>query len=97
MITRSDNGVIDLPANQVFFCNRIGITNWDIDLHDPMQEIIVRADEDLAEFTLNWRNVCKDFDVFCPFVVDNVNACSCQPVLPCNVTGVPTIEVQLDV
>lgn len=92
MITRSGNGVIDLPANQVFFCNRIGITNWDIDLHDPLQEIVVRADEDLASFTLNWRNVCKDFDVFCPFVVDSVNACSCPPVLPCNVTGVPTIE-----
>jgi len=92
MLTRSGNGVIDLPANQVFFCNRIGITNWDINLHDPMQEVVVRADEDLAEFTLNWRNVCKDFDVFCPYIVDSVNACSCPPVLPCNVTGVPTIE-----
>lgn len=92
MITRSGNGIIDLPANQVFFCNRIGITNWNIDLHDPMQEVVVRADEDLAEFTINWRDICKDFDVFCPFVVDSVNACSCPPILPCNVTGVPTIE-----
>ena len=92
MITRSGSGVIDLPANQVFFCNRVGITNWNIDLHDPMQEVVVRADEDLAEFTLDWRDICKDFDVFCPFVVDSVNACSCPPVLPCNVTGVPTIE-----
>jgi len=92
MITRSGNGVIDLPANQVFFCNRIGITNWDIDLNDPLQEVIVRADDNLAQFTLDWRNVCKDFDVFCPFVIDSVNACSCPPVLPCNVAGVPTIE-----
>lgn len=92
MITRSGNGVIDLPSNQVSFCNGVGITNWNIDLHDPLQEVVVRGDEDLAEFTINWREICKDFDVFCPYVVDSVNACSCPPVLPCNVTGVPTIE-----
>jgi hypothetical protein len=92
MITRSSNGVIDLPADQVFFCNNMSITNWDIDLNDPMQEVVVRADENLAEFFINWRDVCKDYDVFCPFIISNINACSCPAVLPCNVTGVPTIE-----
>lgn len=92
MITRSGNGVIDLPANQVFFNNCVGITNWDLNLHDPLQEVIIRADENLAQFTLDWQKTCKDFDTFCPFVVDSVNACTCPPVLPCNVTGVPTIE-----
>lgn len=92
MVTKSGNGVVNLPGNQVFFCNRVGITTWDIDLHDPMQEVIVHADENLAEYTLDWRNVCKDYEVFCPYIIDSVNACDCSPVLPCNVAGVPTIE-----
>lgn len=92
MITRSGNGLVNLPANQVIFNNCVGITNWHLDLRDPLQEVIVPAGESLPEFTLNWRNTCKNFDVFCPFIIPNVNACSCPPVLPCNVEAVPTIE-----
>jgi hypothetical protein len=92
MVTQSRNGIVDLPKNQVFFDSRVGVANWNLDLNDPAQRIIVPANRCLSDYTLNWLFTTKDYDVFCPYIVDCLNTCTCPDVVQMNVDGIPTVQ-----
>ncbi|MGB8367383.1 MAG: hypothetical protein WCD44_03425 [Candidatus Babeliales bacterium] len=92
MVTKSRNGFIDLPKEQIFFEPRIGIADWRLNLNDPSQHVIISGGECLSDYTLNWININKDYENFCPYEVSNVNLCSCPPVEEKNVQSLPTIQ-----
>ncbi len=92
MVTQSRNGIVDLPKNQVFFDPRVGIANWNLNLSDPDQIVIVPSDRCLSDYTLNWLFTTKDYNVFCPYIIDCLNTCTCTPVVQMNVDGIPTVE-----
>ncbi len=92
MVTKSRNGFINLPKEQVFFEPRIGIADWRLNMNDPAQQIIIPEGECLSDYTLNWININKDYLNFCPYEVSSVNLCSCPPVEQKNVQSLPTIQ-----
>jgi len=95
MVIKSHNGIVDLPADQVFFCDGAGITTWDIDLADPDDQIIVGPDQSLSVFILNWILAHKDCPDFVPFNCC-LASCVCPVVTEANVTGLPTIQGEVD-
>ncbi len=92
MVTQSRNGIVDLPKNQVFFDSRVGIANWNLDLGDPSQIVIVPSDRCLSDYTLNWLFTKKDYNIFCPYIIDCLNTCTCTDVVQMNVDGIPTVQ-----
>lgn len=92
MVTRSRNGIVNLPKSQVFFDPRVGIANWNLNLTEPTQRIIIPAGLNLSDYTLNWQFTVKDYSVFCPYIVDCVNTCTAQEVIQMNVDAIPTIQ-----
>lgn len=93
MVTKSSNGVIDLPVNRVFLDPTIGIATWNINLNDPAQWVIVPNGVEYAEYNLNWMFTTKDYNLFMPYyLTDCYNPCVCPPVIPMNVTAIPTVE-----
>lgn len=96
MVVRSRNGVIDLPENQVNFRNRVGITQWKIDLTQPGQRVLIPASQDLSDFTMDWGAVTKDYvgsNSFVPFEpVFTPSACFCPPVTRANLQALPSVE-----
>ncbi len=89
MVVKTGNGQVILPEEQVFFGPHIGVTDFQLDLGTT--DTIVPALANYAEYTLNWRSVTKDYDLFCPYDVTSVNMCSCPPVTRQNVSAIPTI------
>ncbi|HRN78083.1 MAG TPA: hypothetical protein PLU71_02505 [Candidatus Dependentiae bacterium] len=87
MVTKSLNGIVNLPKNQVLFEPGIGISNWNLN----SDSIIIPAGQCLSDYTLYWIAVVKDYDIFCPYLVDNVNSCTCPAVTQENVNGMPVI------
>lgn len=92
MVTKSHNGIVDLPKNQVFFDPRVGIANWNIDLSDPTQVVIIPEGTTVSDYTLNWQFTKKDYDTFTPYIIDCINTCTAQEVIAMNVVSIPTIE-----
>lgn len=92
MIVRSHNAIIDLPKTQVFIDHRIGVTDWQLDLSDPEQRVIVGPDECFSDYTLDWMGTQKDYDNFCPYEVGDVTICECPEVLEENVSSLPTVQ-----
>jgi hypothetical protein len=92
MVTKSGSGDINLPKNQVFFHDRIGIADW---WTDPA---LVGPDQCLSDYTINWMALKKQYCDFIPYLgcsCDNCyNSCpaACQPVLPVNITLIPTVQ-----
>ncbi len=97
MIVKSGTGIIDLPENQIYFSNAIGITNWMIDLNDPVERIIINSDEDLSNFNLDWGAVIKNCTTFFPYDPSNTpTRCHCADVTEANLTDLPTILGRVD-
>lgn len=94
IISKSHNGVVDLPKRQVFFHNRIGIAQWALDLAQPDQVNIVGQGESLSDYTLDWRNATKNTcsGAFVPYEPPSTPAaCQQQAVVYANLTSVPTV------
>lgn len=92
MVTRSGNGIVNLPENQVFFDARVGIANWNLDLNQANQIVIVPAGVNVSDYTINWQFTTKNYNTFTPYIIDCINTCTCPPVTTANVTDIPTIE-----
>ena len=95
MVIKSHNGIVDLPADQVFFSNGAGVTTWDMNLADPEDQIIIGPDQTLAVYILNWLLAKKDCPNFTPFSCCT-SSCVCPPVTEANVTGLPTIQGEVN-
>jgi hypothetical protein len=97
MIVKSGTGEIDLPERQIYFSNGIGISNWMIDLNDPIERIIINSDEDLSNFNLDWGSVIKNCTSFFPYDPSNTpTRCHCAAVTEANLTDLPTIMGHVD-
>ncbi|HEX2978242.1 MAG TPA: hypothetical protein VHO47_03945 [Candidatus Babeliales bacterium] len=100
MVVRSRNGVIDLPENQVNFRNRVGITQWNINLTPPNSPILIPAGQFLSDFTMDWGAVTKDYTGTPSFVpyepVFTPSACFCPPVTAANLQSLPTVQGTVD-
>jgi hypothetical protein len=98
MVVKSGNGVINLPKNQVFFDSRVGITNWNINLTDPNQRVLVPSGVSLSDFTMDWGAVTKNYaGGFIPYVsCTPVQVCHCPVVTPANVSSLPVVEGEVD-
>ena len=96
MVVKTDNGSINLPREQVYFDNRIGIADWQVDLTDSAQRELIGASETLSDYTMNWRAVTKDYDNFTPYQVDNYNPCSIPAVTAANVASLPVVYGQVN-
>ena len=95
MVIKSHNGIVDLPADQVFFNNGAGIATWNVDLSNPADQVIVGPDQCLSTYIFNWMLAKKDCPNFTPFSCC-VDACICPPVTEANVTSLPTIQGCID-
>jgi hypothetical protein len=102
VVTKSRNGIIDLPKNQVFFDLRVGIAHWRINLSDPNQVEIVAEGQSLSDYTLDWKNITKDFcptdtSIFVPYEpVNTPAACQAPPVTEQNLVNIPVIRGIVD-
>jgi hypothetical protein len=100
MVVRSRNGVINLPENQVNFRNRVGITQWNINLTPPNSPILIPAGQFLSDFTMDWGAVTKDYTGTPSFVpyepVFTPSACFCPPVTAANLQSLPTVQGTVD-
>jgi len=98
MITKSCNGVVDLPKNQVVFANRIGIADWQLQLSNTNPEtVIIPTGSVYSDYTLNWVSINKSTATgFVPYDIGDVNVCSCPVVTTANITGLPTIQGSVD-
>lgn len=92
MVTKSCNGIVNLPENQVLFDPRVGIANWNLDLNQANQIVIVPAGASASDYTINWQFITKNYNTFTPYIVSCVDKCSCPEVVTANVTDIPTIE-----
>lgn len=91
MVIKHHNGIVDLPADQVFFSNGAGVATWKVDLSNPEDQIIVGPDQELPTYIFNWIRAKKDCPNFIPFSCC-ANACVCPMVTEQNVTALPTIQ-----
>ena len=95
MVIKSHNGIVDLPADQVFFSNGAGIVTWNVDLSDPADQIIVGPGQSLSTYIFNWMCAQKDCPNFTPFSCCT-SSCICPAVTEANITGLPTIQGTID-
>lgn len=72
MLTKSHNGVIDVPYNSTFFDPRVGITHWAINLAVPEERILVGPTDHFSDFTLDWGAVQK---VYCCTTTETSTSC----------------------
>lgn len=100
MVVRSRNGIVDLPKSQVFFDLRVGIAQWNVDLGDPDQRVLVSSGECLSDFTMDWGAVTKDYcssDSFVPYEPKMVpNPCECPAVTDANLRALPCVAGEVD-
>lgn len=96
MVTKSHNGIINLPKRQVYFAYRVGITNWNIMLSQAAQRVLIPADQSLSDFTMDWGAVTKDYtstDSFVPYEPPFTPApCDCFPVTDANLRALPLVQ-----
>jgi hypothetical protein len=106
MITKSGNGVINLPRNQALPLSTVGIAQWQLNLADPTQVIVVAAGQHLANFTIDWENTTKKFCAgsgnYVPYFKPINGASPCPvlagttPVIPANIAPLPTVQGRVD-
>jgi hypothetical protein len=99
MVTKSRNGAIRLPRSQIFFSTRVGIQDWQLNLADPTQIIILPRDVKLSDYTLDWMAVSKDYtgtNSFVPYEYYNVSDCTCTPIKDENIRNIPEIHGTVD-
>lgn len=104
MVTKSANGQVNLGYNQVFFDPRVGITEWQLNLNDPSQLVIVASGQEVADYTLDWQNLMKDYcgtygeALFVPYEPTTAPffPASLYPVTAANLNGLPTVQGTVD-
>jgi len=102
MVTKSRNGSVILPKNQIAYGPNIGLAQWQLNLTDPSQIEIVSSGQDLTAYTLDWKNLTKDYCVTAPFAnipyeLPNVPPAGAAPaVTNANLTGLPIIRGVVD-
>jgi len=94
MITKSRNGIIELPKSQIYFDDRMGIADWRLNLNNKL--VVVESGTCLSDYTLNWIATKKDIVNFCPYEVGDVTICECPQVTEKNVASLPTIQGIVD-
>lgn len=92
MVTKSGNGVIDLPTPIVRYGCNMGEADWKLDL--VATPTIVPEGTVLASYVLNWNTCCKGSS-FVPFACD-CKACPSSPATQANVTGLPVVLGEVD-
>lgn len=95
MVIKSHNGIVNLPADQVFFCEGAGIATWSVNLANPDDQIVIGTNQGLSTYIFNWLLAKKDCPNFTPFSCCTTS-CACPVVTEENVTGLPTIEGSVD-
>ncbi len=87
MVTKSGSGDINLPKNQVFFHDRIGIADW---WRNPAA---VGPTQCLSDYTINWMALEKQYCDFIPYIPCSYDSCpaTCPAVLPVNIDVIPTV------
>lgn len=102
MVTKSGNGIINLPQRSVFFDARVGIQDWRIDLSNPNGVVVVDTDQSLSDYSLDWGSVIKNYcctsvtltaTCFIPYQVEfTPDDCNCPAVTPQNLTSLPIVR-----
>jgi len=96
MVTKSRNGSIDLPKSKVLFSPGVGIAQWRLNLSDPTQLDIIPLGESLSDYSLDWRNITKNYcmsPVTVPYELPGTPAPGqCPPVVNENLIGLPIIH-----
>lgn len=93
MVTKSHNGIVDLPAGQVFFCNGVGVADWNVDLSNTADNVIVQAGQDVADYVFNWNVAKKDCANYSPY--QDV-CCQFESATEANVSSLPVIQGTVD-
>jgi len=92
MVVKSGTGDISLNKNKVFFDSRVGITEWNLDFSST--QTIIASTADLADFTLDWVGVLKDYaGGFVPFQPTTNN---CPAVTTANMYHIPIVNGVVD-
>lgn len=100
MVTKSRNGAISLPKNQVYFSSRVGIAQWDINLTDTAQQVLIPAGIRLSDFTMDWGAITKDYvssNSFVPYEpLGSPAACALPAVTDANLRALPKVRGTVD-
>ena len=87
------NGNINLPPSQIFFSDQVGIAAWQKDL--VANPIIVPTLSFYSDYTLDWLTVTKS-PGFMPYLISDINVCSCPPFTLDNLSGIPVVQGEVD-
>lgn len=106
MITKSGNGIVNLPRNQVLPLSTVGIAQWELNLSDPTQVVVVPTGQHIANYTIDWRNTTKKFCAgsgnYIPYtyIITSTAACpvlaGVTPVVAQNIAPLPTVQGRVD-
>lgn len=107
MVTISRDGHIYLPSHQAYFAPTVGITAWQPDLSNPLQQVLIFSGEHISDFTIDWgamqKNYCCDSTIvnpvgcFIPYDIEELPApCAAPAVTIQNITSLPTIQGEVD-
>jgi len=103
MVAIGFNGAVILPKSQVYFHERVGITNSSLNMSaTPSQVIIIPTGASFGDYTLDWkytvRATCPTGSaLYTPYAFPAVpNTCQLTPVVPANITDIPTIQGVVD-
>lgn len=96
MISKSHNGFVDLPVSNVYYNNKIGVAERNLNLNIPWQRIVIDRNMYLSDYTMYWPAVIKDNAIFVPYEVGSTNAYDCLPVTTTNLAGLPIVAGQVD-
>jgi hypothetical protein len=92
MVVKSGDGTVVLPEATVHFKNGVGVSAWDLDLTEVSQQTIIGPTEELSDYTLNWRDVTKDYANYLPYENTDYEPCSCTSVTATNTTSLPVVK-----
>ncbi len=102
MVTKSGNAVINLPQNGAFFAPHIGISQWNVNLTDPTQVVLVDTGVSLSDYTFDWGAAIKDYccsntqtsGCFIPYSVAGaaLGVGPCPAVTGLNLTNLPEVR-----
>ena len=94
MITKSANGIINVPKRCSLFSSCVGISHWNVNLSQT--QVLVPAGTSVSDYTINWMFVKKDYaGGFMPYT----NSCSsnlCPAATSNNIFNLPTIAGYAD-
>ncbi|MCW1908772.1 MAG: hypothetical protein KIH63_005530, partial [Candidatus Saccharibacteria bacterium] len=98
MVGLGFNGAVDFLTGTVFINNLVGITRSNLDMSDPNQIVVVPANANITDFTIDWKYTIKDTcppsatPNYFPYMPVAVPAACQNPVaVAANTNSVPTI------